>query len=378
MSKKMISRITVIVIIILTAFSVTSCHLLLAAVIMGQDVKKEKDRQAEEARQVEEAKRQEEARQAEAKRQEQARQVRGTILLYSDYAGTVLINGEDTQFTADGNGGEVRIIMENAVGKEYTLAVRDSAGIVHHDNSKILIENSRTYSAFIINPNPNPNDPADFDVIQNANGITIKSYKGTRKKVIIPETLYGQRVTAIGDSAFQKKGIVSVVIPNSIVTIGNKAFEGGNNYTPITNRNVIYEVVIPNSVTSIGSDAFLSCGLTKVTIGRSVRFIDDDAFADNNISELIIHAPLPDYNRKVTGKEWNRVWREYFDTYSQTLGLNPSAFRESLRSPSRVTLPANIHDGNLEAFPEGLVGFYKSQGKRAGIYVLNGPVWTRE
>jgi len=341
--------------------------------------------QARQERARQQAEQEWEQAQQKAREEREARIVRGTINLRSDYAGIVLINGEETQFKAIA-GNEVKITIENAVGNEYTLAVKDSVGIVHQANSKILIERGLdsagqifSYNASIINTSPNV--PGDFDVIQNANGITITSYKGTRKSVVIPETLHGQRVTAIGEKAFQGKGIVSVVIPNSVVTIGDNAFGG---YGGI--RNIIKEVVIPDSVTSIGSDAFWSCGLTKVTIGRGVRFIDDDAFSNffndnsatnNNISELIVLAPLTTYDRKVTGRSYNRVWKEYMDDYSQTLGLHPGAFGK-LESLTRVTLPANIHDGNLEAFPEGLVGYYKSQGKRAGTYVLNGPVWTRQ
>jgi len=320
---------------------------------------------------------------------QKAREARGTILLYSDYAGTVLINGNETQFTAIAEN-EVSITIENAIGNEYTLAVRDSAGIVHHASNRILIEENSNYFASIININPGPNASEDFGIMQNANGITITSYNGTRRRVIIPETLHGQSVTAIGNEAFRAKGIVSVIIPNSIVSIGNYAFTNSNSGS---NNNVINEVVIPDSVISIGSDAFSSCGLTKVTIGRGVRFIDDNAFgrlfgknesSDNKISELIVLAPLTAYDRRVTGRRYDRTWGLYIDEYSQTLGLHPNAFggglfnRNSLLSLTRVTLPANIHDDNLEVFPEGLVGYYKSQGKRAGTYVLNGPVWARE
>jgi len=311
----------------------------------------------------------------------EARKVRGTINLHSDYSGTVLINGEETQFKAITEN-EVRIIIENAVGNEYTLAVRDSAGIVHSFGSKILIERGvdETEEIFIYNAsiiNTSPNVPEDFDVVQNINGITITSYKGTRKRVIIPETLHGQKVTVIGDNAFEGKGIVSVVIPNSIVTIGKDVFTKGFRSSSIENE--INEVIIPDSVTSIGSNAFYKCGLTKVTIGRGVQFIGYEAFDGNKISELVVFAPFTTYDRKKTGIE--RVpGIGLVDTYSQTLGLHPRAFDffSKLESLTRITLPANIHDGNLEAFPQGLAGFYKSQGKRAGTYVLNGPVWARE
>jgi len=328
--------------------------------------------------------------------QEAAQKARGSINLYSDYDGTVLINGEETQFKAIAEN-EVRITIENAVGNEYTLAVKDSTGafhyvnkytvamvdvgIVHHFSSKILIErydgrNTKEYDAFILNLSPSPNDPVDFDITQNTNGITITSYKRNRRVVVIPEMLYGQKVTAIGNSAFKEKGIISVTIPNSIVTIGSSSF-AGSVFSGKESLSTLNEVVIPDSVTSIGDRAFYKSGLIKVTIGRGVQFIDDGAFNKNKISELIILAPLTTYDRKGPVRRYNEIFRMFYDDYSQTLGLDPGAFGK-LESLTRITLPANIHDGNLEAFPEGLVGYYKSQGKRAGTYVLNGPVWARQ
>ena len=65
-------------------------------------------------------------------------------------------------------------------------------------------------------------------------------------------------------------GCKNTVIPNSVTSIGNYAFEYCTGLTSVT---------IPNSVTSIGNDAFNSCtSLTSLTIGSSVTSIGDYAF----------------------------------------------------------------------------------------------------
>ena len=84
-------------------------------------------------------------------------------------------------------------------------------------------------------------------------------------------TIIPNSVTTIGESAFEGcSGLTSVTIPNGVTTIGEAAFWGSSGLTSVT---------IPNSVTNIGEAAFWGCsGLTSVTIPNSVTSIGARAF----------------------------------------------------------------------------------------------------
>ena len=106
----------------------------------------------------------------------------------------------------------------------------------------------------------------------------------------------GNSVTSIGNIAFAGcSGLTSIEIPNSVTSIGRNAFwycsaltsiEIPNNVTSIErytfyNCDGLTSVVIPNNVTSIGECAFYWCdGLTSVTIGNSVTSIGERAFCN--------------------------------------------------------------------------------------------------
>ena len=144
-------------------------------------------------------------------------------------------------------------------------------------------------------------------------------YSDDKKKFVrCPENYKGhytiqEGVTSIGEEAFYKcSGLTSITIPNSVTIIGEDAFRGCSGLTSIivesgnttydsrngcnaiietaTNTLVVgcQSTIIPNSVTSIGDGAFEGCsGLTSVTIGNSVTSIGEDAFDECDALQTI-------------------------------------------------------------------------------------------
>lgn len=81
----------------------------------------------------------------------------------------------------------------------------------------------------------------------------------------------GTSVTEIGIYAFYESGIKSIVIPDSVKSIGEQAFYQCKSLGTAT---------IGNGVTTIGKSAFYNCtNMTGITIGTSVAQIDSAAFA---------------------------------------------------------------------------------------------------
>lgn len=139
------------------------------------------------------------------------------------------------------------------------------------------------------------------------NEYSVTGYEGADTDVVIPGTFNGYPVKSIGDRAFYGcDSLTSVTIPDSVTSIGEYAFKHCESLTSITveEGNTSYRsrdgnlyskdektliqyamgksaqsFTIPDSVTSIGEKAFDSCKyLTSVTIGNGVTSIYEGAF----------------------------------------------------------------------------------------------------
>ena len=132
----------------------------------------------------------------------------------------------------------------------------------------------------------------DFRYVNSDTGVTITKYVGENNKVIIPDTIDGKPVTAIGDNAFNSCfDIKSVTIPNSVTSIGNDAF---NSCWGLTSIN------IPNGVTSIGDYAFVDCALTSINLPDTVTSIGDYAFSScSKLTSIDIPRSVSSFGKNV-------------------------------------------------------------------------------
>ena len=138
--------------------------------------------------------------------------------------------------------------------------------------------------------------------------ITITGYTGSSANVVIPSLINVNGgvipVKVIGRRAFYNNDtITSVVIPDSVATIGSSAFSGCSNLTTVTisensqltsigynafsGCSSLTSIYIPDSVTTIGEYAFVSCSnLIIVTISENSQLTTIGEYAFSHCSSL--------------------------------------------------------------------------------------------
>ena len=145
----------------------------------------------------------------------------------------------------------------------------------------------------------------------------LDSYEGKDSQIVIPDHYEGKPVTVIADNAFSwLSGIQSVVIPETVVTLGEAAFSWCESLVTVS---------IPQTVKTIGEWCFIGCSsLKSVSVPPLVRKINYSTFQSCSSLSTVY---LPDSLHLI----------------------GPEAFAEC-RSLRFITLPKNLAELGENAF----------------------------
>lgn len=186
---------------------------------------------------------------------------------------------------------------------------------------------------------------------------TISRYSGTEKVIVIPSEFDGYPVVGIGSSAFYSKSITSVVIPDTVRDIGNKAFQFCDDMESVTLGNSVetigdyafYEctkvksLVLPSSLTTIGRDALVcSSSLKYLFVPESVTSIGSEGIGFKRL--FVFVDPNDPYTKAIDGFQVYGTPGSAAEEYATANGFEfidaASAFEiEALGASLRTTEP---------------------------------------
>lgn len=130
----------------------------------------------------------------------------------------------------------------------------------------------------------------------------IIEYYGDETEIVVPSIFHGERITAIGETAFRGcealicvsvepgiqiirngafagcKNLKTVTLPDSIIKIGERGQGKQDQQIGAFAETSIEDIIIPNSVDTIGPAAFAKTALHAIVLPNSIREIGRGAF----------------------------------------------------------------------------------------------------
>lgn len=134
---------------------------------------------------------------------------------------------------------------------------------------------------------------------------TITGYNGKASGLVIPSTIDGHTVVAIGDNVFKNNSrLKAVIIPDTVTEIGKSTFRSSGLQT----------VSIPDTVAKIGNNAFRDCqGLTEIELPSSLTELGGMAFGNcSGITAVTIPKGLTTATVEYVSNRGNPVITTYY------------------------------------------------------------------
>ena len=203
--------------------------------------------------------------------------------------------------------------------------------------------------------------PDGFKWTYDEGDLAIKEYTGSASEVSVPSKIDGMTVTMIGGGAFRGTNVTKVSIPNTVRSIGSRAFYyctslsnvsiapsvtwiGQGAFEQCTN---LKGIIIPSSVTAISDYVFQDSGLENITIPNSVTSMGWGVFSDcPNLSSVILPESITMINR---GFFCRCPELKDITVPDSVTSIEPYAF-ENCTNLNCITLPDSIEQIGQNAF----------------------------
>ena len=105
----------------------------------------------------------------------------------------------------------------------------------------------------------------------------LEKYIGNKRKIEVPEKVWGRDVTVISVRCFLDTDIEEITLPNTITYIGGGAFRECKNLKQIT---------LPPSLEKIALYAFKNSGIESIELPKTVKEIGEGAFEYSALKEI--------------------------------------------------------------------------------------------
>lgn len=138
-------------------------------------------------------------------------------------------------------------------------------------------------------------EESDFEIDEETGAIT--SYIGMDAWLVIPESIGGVPVRAIGEEAMRNDySIYGLILPEGLETIGAQAFRQACN---------IEYIVLPSTLRTIGAEAFHNVAGSRIVWNEGLEEIGDRAFMYNRNTDALV---LPQSLRVIGESAFENAW----------------------------------------------------------------------